>query len=110
MEIPHGGAVQDIRLVPVDLCPTAAPHARVAGTTPIYIFGTLDSQRLLLVICYLLLYLYLYLHQHPWTIFLKHLLRLLRSWHELDTHNQVSRFPAPFIIHLDYQSNKLSDY
>ena len=50
MEIPHGGAVQDIRLVPVDLCPTAAPHARVAGTTPIYIFGTLDSQRLLFVI------------------------------------------------------------
>ena len=99
MEIPHGGAVQDIRLVPVDLCPTAASHARVAGTTPIYIFGTLDSQRLLLVICYLLL-----------TIFLEHPLRLIRSSHELDTHNQVPRFPTPFIIHLEYQSSGLSGY
>ena len=108
MEIPHGGAVQDIRLVPVDLCPTAAPHARVAGTTPIYIFGTLDSQRLLLVIWYLLLYLYLYLHQHPWNILLKH--PLIRSWHELHTHNQVPRFPMPFIMHLEYQSSRLSGY
>ena len=99
MEIPHGGAVQDIRLVPVDLCPTAASHARVAGTTPIYIFGTLDSQRLLLVICYLLL-----------TILLKHPPRLIRSWHELDTHNQVPRFPTPFIMHLEYQSSRLPGY